>query len=88
VRGSNAATEETLAFNEETVTRDGEVGAGDEIKVIARDPNAVPVSKITRLYVAKRYGDEKLTSVRLVLRVSALPESWKEHFRRRLHEAI
>ena len=37
------------------VTREGEVGSGDEIKLIARDPNAVPVSEITRLYVAKRY---------------------------------
>src|SRR6516162_8664536 len=40
------------------VTREGEVGAGDEIKVMARDPNAVPVSDITRLYVAKRYDDD------------------------------
>src|SRR5207244_184989 len=35
------------------VIREGEVGAGDEIKVIARDPNGVPVSEITRLYIAK-----------------------------------
>ena len=27
------------------VTREGEVGAGDEIKVIARDPNTVPVTE-------------------------------------------
>jgi MOSC domain-containing protein YiiM len=37
----------------------GEVGAGDEIKVNARDPNAVPVPEITRLYVAKKCGDER-----------------------------
>src|SRR5438552_9593660 len=35
------------------VIREGEVGAGDEIKVIARDPNGVPVSEITRLYIRK-----------------------------------
>jgi len=45
------------------VKREGEVGAGDEIKLIARDPNAVPVSEITRLYVAKRYGDDDVASV-------------------------
>ncbi len=68
------------------VTREGEVGAGDEIEVIARDPNAVPVSEITRLYVAKRYGDDDLSSVRRALRVAALPESWKEYFRERLEK--
>jgi len=31
------------------VTREGEVGSGDEIKPLARDPHAVPVSEITRL---------------------------------------
>jgi MOSC domain-containing protein YiiM len=66
------------------VTREGEVGAGDEIKVIARDPHAVTVSEITRLYIAKRYGDDDLASVRRALQVAALPESWKTYFRGRL----
>jgi len=66
------------------VTREGEVGADDEIKLIARDPNGVPVSEITRLYIAKRYADDNVTWVRRALRVAALPESWKEYFRERL----
>jgi MOSC domain-containing protein YiiM len=66
------------------VTREGDVGAGDEIKLIARDPNAVPVSEITRLYVAKTYNDSDVDSLRRALRVAALPESWKEYFRERL----
>ena len=70
------------------VAREGEVGAGDEIKVTARDPNAVPVSEITRLYIAKRYGQEDVISVRSALRVAALPESWKEYFRERLQKMI
>ena len=69
------------------VTREGEVGAGDEIKLIARDPNAIPISEITRLYLAKRYGDDDVTFVRRALRVVALPESWKEYFRERLQRA-
>jgi MOSC domain-containing protein YiiM len=68
------------------VTREGEVGVGDEIKVIARDPNAVPISEITRLYITKRYGDDDVTSVRRALRVAALPESWKTYFRERLQK--
>jgi MOSC domain-containing protein YiiM len=46
------------------VTREGEVGAGDEIKPIAQDPNAVPVSEITRLYIAKRFSHEDVASLR------------------------
>jgi MOSC domain-containing protein YiiM len=66
------------------VTREGEVGAGDEIKVVGRDPNGVPVSEITRLYIAKGYSDDDVTAVRRALRVAALPESWKGYFRERL----
>ena len=63
------------------VASEGEVGAGDEMKVITRDPNGVPFSEITRLYAAKRYSNADVARVRRVLRVAALPESWKEYFR-------
>jgi MOSC domain-containing protein YiiM len=66
------------------VTREGEVGAGDEIVAISREPNGVPVSEITRLYAAKRYSDDDVAWVRRALQVAALPESWKEYFRQRL----
>ncbi len=68
------------------VVREGEVGAGDEIKVVARDPNAVSVAEITRVYAEKRYGDAELESVERALRVDALPESWKDYFRERLEK--
>ena len=66
------------------VIREGEVGAGDEIKAIARDPNAVPVSEITRLYIATTYGDADVISIGRALQVAALPESWKGHLRETL----
>jgi MOSC domain-containing protein YiiM len=69
------------------VTREGEVGAGDEIKVISRDENAVPVSEITRLYIAKRYDDGDVKSLRRALRVGALPDGWKQYFGERLERA-
>jgi MOSC domain-containing protein YiiM len=69
------------------VTREGEVGAGDEMKSLADDPNAVPVSAITQLYIAKQYSDDHLQMLRRALRVAALPESWKEYFRERLERA-
>jgi len=68
------------------VTSAGEVGAGDEIKVISRDANAVPVSEITRLYVLKRWGTEELASLRRALQVAALPEDWKGYFRERMQK--
>jgi len=69
------------------VTREGEVGSGDEIKPISRDDNAVPVSEITRLYIAKRYDSEDVKSLQRALQVTALPESWKQYFRERLEKA-
>ena len=68
------------------VTHEGDVGAGDEITVVARDSNAVPVSDITRLYVARSFSDDDVASVRRAMQVGALPESWKEYFRDRLRE--
>jgi MOSC domain-containing protein YiiM len=68
------------------VTREGQVAAGDPIKLIDRDPNAVTVSEITRLYIAKSYSDGDLASLRRALKVEALPASWKDYFRERLHK--
>ncbi len=66
------------------VTREGEVGAGDEIRVIARDPNQVPVSAITELYAHKKYGDAEVAAVQQALQVAALPDAWKQYFREQL----
>jgi MOSC domain-containing protein YiiM len=68
------------------VTREGEVGAGDEMKLVARDPNAVPVSEITRLYIAKRFSATDVVSLQKALQVEVLPESWKQYFRERITE--
>lgn len=68
------------------VTREGEVGVGDEMRPLAQDPNAVPVSAITQLYIAKRYSSDDLQVMQRALHVAALPESWKEYFRERLEQ--
>jgi len=69
------------------VTREGDVGAGDEINVIGLDPNSVPVSEITRLYITRKYNGEDVAFLRRALRVAALPDSWKEYFQKRLQGA-
>ena len=72
------------------VTREGEVAAGDKINVLARDPNAVPVSEITRLYVAtphvsrKGLAEDDAATLHRALQVADFPESWKAYFRDRL----
>jgi len=66
------------------VTREGAVAAGDEITFLERDSNAIPVSEVTRLYVAKHHGEVELASMRQALLIPVLPESWKEYFRERL----
>ena len=70
------------------VTREGEVGSGNQLEPIARsqqdEENATPISEITRLYVAKHYSEADVRSIQRALRVAALPESWKEYFRERL----
>lgn len=68
------------------VVREGTVGAGDEISIVARDPQAVPVSEITRLYVSKTYNESDAASVERALKVAALPDSWKDHLRDRLRK--
>ncbi|MGB7267841.1 MAG: MOSC domain-containing protein [Terracidiphilus sp.] len=69
-----------------SVAREGEVGAGDEMKIVSRDANGVPVSEIMRLYAATRFNDADAASARRALQVTALPESWKEYFRERLEQ--
>ena len=66
------------------VVREGNVGAGDKIVMTGREPSSFPVPWITRLYLTKIYSREDIADVRRVLAASALPDSWKEYFHKRL----
>ena len=66
------------------VTREGDVGAGDEIIVIDRDPHAVTISEAVRLYGTNTYDEADAAAVRRALRVQALPEGWRKHLQARL----
>jgi MOSC domain-containing protein YiiM len=67
------------------VTREGQVGAGNEIELVERERRSVPVPAIVTLYVAKHYGAEELRLARRVMEVDAVPEDWKRYFRERIH---
>ena len=64
-----------------SVQREGEVGAGDEIELIARDANNVKVADITGLYSINK-GDVEM--MRRAIAVDVLPESWRNHLRKQL----
>lgn len=66
------------------VWREGVVQAGDAIHYISRDANRVSVADITRLYAFEK---RDFTTMRRVVQLKALPESWRDYFRRRVEKA-
>ena len=58
------------------VSKEGEVGAGDTIEQIGKDPNRITISDIVRLYTSKK----DIQSMRRAVKVNALPEGWRHHF--------
>ena len=62
-------------------------GPVNEIRLLSSDPGAVPVSEITRLYIAKRFTTDDVAVIRRSLQVSAFPDSWKSYFETRLRES-
>jgi MOSC domain-containing protein YiiM len=63
------------------VTQEGEVGAGDRLELISRDPNHVTVADITRLYVRETDDSDLLQRT---LQVPALPGDWRSYFQKQL----
>jgi len=69
------------------VKKTGEVGAGDEITAIARDPEAISIADFNRVFVATEYDSDDVALLKRAMRIAALPEDWKEHFRDRISRA-
>ena len=65
------------------VTREGEVAAGDAVASIARHELAISVADIVGLYSADAANQDLL---RKASGLSALPEGWRDYFRKRLWE--
>jgi len=63
-----------------SVSREGDVGVGDAITLIDRDPNNVRVPDITGLYVSKRYSPAEVETLNRATRVPALPQGWRNYF--------
>ena len=67
------------------VLREGEVGAGDGIECIVRDPNNITVPDIMRLYVNRNHSKADLEMLHRVAAFEALPESWRSYFAEKIH---
>lgn len=64
-----------------SVLEEGEVAAGDDFKLVARDHNNVTVTDITKLYSTQKHNDELK---RRAIKVEALPASWRNYFLKQL----
>ena len=64
-----------------SVLKEGEVGVGDEFQLIEKNVSGVRVVDVTRLYSSEK-GNVDL--MRRAIATEALPNSWREYFRKRL----
>ena len=62
------------------VLKEGELGVGDNIKLIYRDKNNVTINDIVRLYINDHNNEENISKMRRATRLGFLPESWKIYF--------
>jgi MOSC domain-containing protein YiiM len=65
------------------VLREGEVTADDSLEWIARDEHGVKVADVVKLYTADAAEQDLL---RRASELPALPEGWRDYFRKRLWE--
>ena len=66
------------------VIREGEVEDGDPIEFIEKQETGVTITDIVKLYTVDSRNQELL---RRATELSALPQSWKDYFRKRLWNA-
>lgn len=65
------------------VNREGDIGAGDSLELVAEDNGRVTIGDVVRLYTADAPNQNLL---RRASELSALPETWRRYFRERLRE--
>jgi len=63
------------------VLQEGEAGAGDSIELLARDEQGITVAEIVNLYTVDAANQDLMHRVS---ELSALPQSWRNYFRKRL----
>ena len=66
-----------------SVVKEGKVEAGNEIELLSRDNNGITIADITRLYAFEK---DDLETLRRVVKLEALSESWREYFQKQLQK--
>lgn len=64
-----------------SVEQEGEVEVGDSFELISREPAAITIAEMNRLYFHEKYNRDLLHKA---IASSALPEDWREYFLPRL----
>ena len=65
------------------VVKEGEVEAGDEIKLLSRDINDITIAYITRLYAFEK---DDIDTLRRAVKLEALSDSWREYFQKQINK--
>lgn len=65
------------------VAKEGMVAAGDEIKLLSRDPSNITITDIVRLFAFEK---NDFDTMRRAMKVGALPESWREYFQKQIEK--
>jgi len=63
------------------VLREGEIGAGDSIEFLGREPSKITVADITRIYA---FDKRDTITLRRAAALEALSENWRDYFRDQL----
>jgi MOSC domain-containing protein YiiM len=66
-----------------SVLQEGEVAAGDEIQLIEKNTSGVRVVDVTRLYGSEK---DNVDLMQRAIATEALPESWRDYFRKRIEK--
>lgn len=68
-----------------SVEQEGTVAAGDAFKLLSRNPSAVTIEEMNRLFVPEKYNR---TLLEKALATTALPQDWHDYLSRRLPGTI
>jgi MOSC domain-containing protein YiiM len=68
-----------------SVEQEGTVTVGDSFEFLSRDPSAVTIAEMNRLFVDEKYNRSLLDKA---INTSALPEAWRDYFSKRTSPAI
>jgi len=66
-----------------SVEQEGAVAAGQPFELLTREPQAVTIAEMNRLFVEEKYNRDLLDKA---ITTPALPEDWRDYFRKRLRE--